>query len=122
MDNDTFEVSPLKEKEDLALLQEISSNENERLKYQTTPHVVKRASLDSDAFLEDYFSLSKDALLSESSDRNYSKVRGSERTSGLTLEVAIFFDEAAYKIFSPYMNYDDMKLQDMILAYMNGVS
>lgn len=42
--------------------------------------------------------------------------------SDLTLEVALFFDEAAYKIFSPYMSYNDENLRDMILAYLNAVS
>lgn len=40
----------------------------------------------------------------------------------LTAELALFFDAEAYRIFSPYFNYDNSKLRDMILAYMNGVS
>lgn len=48
------------------------------------------------------------------------KKRGS-REQIFTVEVAVFFDEAAYKIFAPFFNYDDTKLRDMILAYMNGV-
>ncbi|CAG9859468.1 unnamed protein product [Phyllotreta striolata] len=39
----------------------------------------------------------------------------------LTLEVALFFDEAAYKIFAPFYKHDPNKLQDMLLAYMNAV-
>lgn len=42
--------------------------------------------------------------------------------SGLTLELAVFFDEAAYKIFENHFNRDERKIQDMLLAYMNGVS
>lgn len=45
-----------------------------------------------------------------------------KRASLLTLEVAVFFDEAAYNIFAPYLKYDDKKMVDMILAYINGVS
>lgn len=37
------------------------------------------------------------------------------------VEVALFFDEAGYKIFSPYIN-DDKQMSDMLLAYLNGVS
>lgn len=122
MDNDTFEVSPLKDKENFAVLHEMISNENESSKYESTPHIVKRALLDSDVFVEDFFSLSKDTIIDDTPITNYTKIKRFEKSSGLTLEVALFFDEAAYKIFSPYMNYDDMKLQDMILAYVNGVS
>jgi hypothetical protein len=42
-------------------------------------------------------------------------------TQKLTVEVGVFFDEAAYKIFAPFFNYDSKRLQDMLLAYMNGV-
>lgn len=38
------------------------------------------------------------------------------------VEVALFFDEAGYKIFAPYMNNDEKQMRDMLLAYMNGVS
>lgn len=39
----------------------------------------------------------------------------------LTVEVGVFFDAAAYKVFAPFYNYDDDQLTDMILGYMNGV-
>lgn len=39
----------------------------------------------------------------------------------MTVELALFFDEAAYKIFAPYFDYSDKKLQNMLLAYVNGV-
>ncbi|XP_055372046.1 A disintegrin and metalloproteinase with thrombospondin motifs adt-1-like [Condylostylus longicornis] len=37
------------------------------------------------------------------------------------VELGLFFDEAAYKAFSPLFNSDDRRLAQMILAYMNGV-
>ncbi|CAH1116620.1 unnamed protein product [Phaedon cochleariae] len=43
------------------------------------------------------------------------------KSSSLTVELALFFDEAAYRIFAPYFRYDEMRIQDMLLAYMNGV-
>ncbi|CAH1981328.1 unnamed protein product [Acanthoscelides obtectus] len=39
----------------------------------------------------------------------------------MTLELAMFFDEAAYKIFAPHLDYNDNRLRDMLLAYLNGV-
>lgn len=55
--------------------------------------------------------------------RNKSKKRNRRSTKELrlTVEVGVFFDAAAYKVFAPHYNYDDDQLTDMILAYMNGV-
>ncbi|XP_077269582.1 ADAMTS metallopeptidase stall [Temnothorax americanus] len=39
----------------------------------------------------------------------------------LTLELAVFFDEAAYRLFSPFLDEDDGKIRDMLLAYVNGI-
>jgi len=47
--------------------------------------------------------------------------QSSRATKIRTIEVALFFDAAGYQLFSPYFNGDDVKLRDMLLAYMNGV-
>ncbi|XP_075215105.1 A disintegrin and metalloproteinase with thrombospondin motifs adt-1-like [Lycorma delicatula] len=39
----------------------------------------------------------------------------------LILEAAMFFDEAGYKLFAPYLKNDYHRLRNMLLAYMNGV-
>ncbi|XP_059048068.1 A disintegrin and metalloproteinase with thrombospondin motifs adt-2-like [Achroia grisella] len=38
-----------------------------------------------------------------------------------TIEIALFLDEAAYKIFYPFLNYNEADIRDMLLAYINGV-
>lgn len=38
-----------------------------------------------------------------------------------TVEIAVFFDSAAFRIFAPHFNYDNNKIRDMLLAYINGV-
>lgn len=90
----------------------------------STPHIVKRASLGPREFLEDYFSVFNNNAGSRNvvEKRRNLRIDASSASQSLTLEVALFFDEAAYRIFAPYMNYDDLKLQDMILAYLNGVN
>lgn len=40
----------------------------------------------------------------------------------MVLETALFLDEAAYRLFAPFVSNDEAKLRDMILAYLNGVS
>jgi len=47
--------------------------------------------------------------------------QSSRATKNPTIEVALFFDAAGYQLFSPYFRGDDVKLRDMLLAYMNGV-
>lgn len=128
MGNDTFEVNPIHHKKNSTIFQNLFLDNVNNYKHSSTPHIVKRAVLNTGEFVEDYFSLSRDVFKDKFRQAFLSKekenVDDSQRSSlkRLTLEVALFFDEAAYKRFSPFMNYDDMKLQDMILAYLNGVS
>ncbi|XP_053665612.1 A disintegrin and metalloproteinase with thrombospondin motifs adt-2-like [Anopheles marshallii] len=43
------------------------------------------------------------------------------RSGKPVIELAVFFDEAAYKTFAPYFNYNDAQLRDFLLAYINGI-
>ncbi|XP_052864441.1 A disintegrin and metalloproteinase with thrombospondin motifs adt-2-like [Anopheles cruzii] len=38
-----------------------------------------------------------------------------------TVELAVFFDEAAYRTFAPYFKHSDGALKDFLLAYINGI-
>lgn len=134
MDNATLEVHPLtdrlhsmlKAKEPL-----ISSVFDGDVKI---PHIIKRANMILHSHEDDAFPVAGNVW-----DRNeylqptqYPNDRfsfglnhpeaASVPAGGLTLELAVFLDEAGYRIFGPHFNYDDRKLQDMLLAYMNGVS
>lgn len=46
---------------------------------------------------------------------------GTSRLRKLTIELGLFFDEAAYRIFAPHFDNDDLKLKDFILAYVNAI-
>lgn len=50
--------------------------------------------------------------------RSEGKANAADR---LTLEVALFFDEAGYQTFAPLFRYDLEKISDLLLAYLNGV-
>ncbi|XP_067213562.1 A disintegrin and metalloproteinase with thrombospondin motifs adt-2-like [Linepithema humile] len=39
----------------------------------------------------------------------------------LTIELAVFFDEAAYRIFMPFLDNDEQMLHMLILAYVNNI-
>lgn len=49
------------------------------------------------------------------------KSKRSTKERKTTVEIAVFFDAAAYRIFAPHFNYDNNKIRDMLLAYINGV-
>lgn len=78
------------------------------------PHIVRRATLRRDILNDEAFPIAGNLLSIEAATH-----RPAPR---MTAELALFFDEPAYKIFAPYFDYDDNKLRDMLLAYVNGVS
>ncbi|RZB39497.1 Sod Cu, Reprolysin, Pep M12B propep and/or HMA domain containing protein [Asbolus verrucosus] len=109
LDDTTLEIHPLTERLQSLITEPLVEGSID----DTIPHIVKRASsvyADDEAFpvVENFWNNVREA--------------SSHRPAGaLTAELAMFFDEAAYKIFAPYLGNDDGKLQDMLLAYMNGV-
>ncbi|CAG9765921.1 unnamed protein product [Ceutorhynchus assimilis] len=122
--NATFEIQPLTLK-----LQRLTKRQ---ARDGRAPHIIKRAKLYSDFILDDLipsagnvwfqqqsngYNISSQDLLENLNQDNLQQRRGKI----LTAELALFFDEAAYKIFAPYFGYNDKKLQNMLLAYMNGV-
>ena len=125
MDNSTYEIHPLTEK-----LQRIAKRQASNTLFDNrVPHIIKRASFNSDSLLDEIFPSAgnvwnrNEALQSGSLEEIFeNEIDGFQRRGQtMTLEVAMFLDEAAYKIFAPYFGYDDKKLQNMLLAYLNGV-
>lgn len=59
--------------------------------------------------------------------RNRTKLKTSHKTKRgtkerkTTVEIAVFFDAAAYQIFAPHFDYNYDKIRDMLLAYINAV-
>ncbi|XP_050077090.1 A disintegrin and metalloproteinase with thrombospondin motifs adt-2-like [Anopheles maculipalpis] len=59
--------------------------------------------------------------LEELDARNGRNRSAPSRSSKPMVELAVFFDEAAYKTFGPYFDYNDAALRDFLLAYINGI-
>lgn len=125
MDNSTYELYPIPErlhsvlKFQQPLLEVLSEDEK-------VPHIIKRASFNTNSDFNDVFpvnlkQLNKHEFNYEALIEADTAIKTSSRLKGLTLELALFFDEAAYKIFAPYMDNNEKKIQDMLLAYVNGV-
>ncbi|KAH1015088.1 hypothetical protein HUJ05_012866 [Dendroctonus ponderosae] len=125
-DNSSFEIQPL-----LPRLQRLTKR---HAGGETAPHIIKRARFDSDFLFDEIFPIAGNAwnrqkavesnkledFLDEEIFEN-SDYFLPRRGQSMTLELALFFDEAAFKIFAPFFSYDDKKLQNMLLAYINGV-
>ena len=127
LDNIALEITPLmNEPKSLNFLDHIPI-EGQIEKFLKKPHVVKRSHLSSvisndtrpsDSFTSGYINFVK--KLSVSNELFARSGRGRE-DNDLTIELAVFFDEAAYNIFSPFFNRNEMRIRDMLLAYINGV-
>lgn len=122
MDNSTFELYPLPQRLHSMLKQQepLLDALSEDVK---VPHIIKRASFTSTADFNDIFPVN---LRSFNVESNYEALVETEnaaprKAGAKTLELAMFFDEAAYRIFAPYMGDSAKKVQDMLLAYLNGV-
>ncbi|CAG9132357.1 unnamed protein product [Plutella xylostella] len=101
VDNSTYEVRPL----DAGMGR---SEEGGR-----TPHVIRRAP--PPRFTRD------DTRPLRPRPRRPRNSKHKPGPPNYTIEIALFVDEAAYKIFNPYFNYNEADLRDMLLAYINGV-
>nr|XP_029709746.1 A disintegrin and metalloproteinase with thrombospondin motifs adt-2-like [Aedes albopictus] len=108
-------------------------------------HLVKKTSLEDVIFTEDLINRKNLLAIANRSDihllgdtlneKNYTLdgleeledlyappgFSGTSRLRKLTIELGLFFDEAAYRIFSPHFDSDDLKLKDFILAYVNAI-
>lgn len=138
LDNATLEIRPLTRRlRSFVKFEEAMKDDSEEEdQIQGVPHIVRRATttnLDQlgDDFLplvgsfEDYsrsYEIPDDESSSSEEDYVLHRYKRQERRSSTyTIEVAMFFDEAGYKIFAPYLNNNDKEMRDMLLAYMNGV-
>lgn len=135
LDNVTLEIRPLTQRlRSFVKFEEAMKDDSEEAQDQVqgVPHIIRRATsthLDQlgDDFLplvgsyEDY-SPSYESQDESSEDYLLHRFKRQERRSSTyTIEVAMFFDEAGYKIFAPYLNDNEKEIRDMLLAYMNGV-
>lgn len=95
-----------------------------------SPHIVKRSAFPHQQMEDDLLIPVPEIVVLEEdyskSDNDlfdfYARKTASPKSSQkIHIEVAVFFDEAGYRIFAPYLKYDENRLTNMLLAYMNGV-
>jgi hypothetical protein len=82
------------------------------------PHLVKRSTFNNAGSFENDF------VVAEFRHLNFKK-KFQKKNRGIsdwpTVELGLFFDEEFYKIFAPFFEYNDKKLEDFILSYVNGM-
>lgn len=128
----TLEILPLSARLQKILLEESRTTEP-LVSSNNVAHIVQRSVFPNTSFgdlnnmfkitpISDHFN--PDSGEYSDTEDNFVKVveaASNRPVNALTVELALFFDAAAYRIFSPYMNNKDTELENMILAYMNGV-
>ncbi|XP_078034631.1 ADAMTS metallopeptidase stall [Augochlora pura] len=117
--NDTFEITPLQ-------TEDISFFNDHRIKQRSEslgePHIVKRAQTPSIFFEDELMHNKRNAFINNILDEEeLQKIRNNNLEETLTLELAVFFDEPGYNLFSPFFDRNDEDIRDMMLAYINGV-
>ncbi|XP_067210451.1 A disintegrin and metalloproteinase with thrombospondin motifs adt-2-like [Linepithema humile] len=108
MENNTIEIRPLRnEFTPMCLIGDFRGQSN--LSFGKS-YVIKRSLqyfADSKLYHRDMFKLKR---------RHVRNAR-----QNLTIELAVFFDEAAYHMYMPILDNDEDKLRNMILAYVNQI-
>ena len=115
--DDTLEILPLNQRLKFVInLRGLSKDSTkDGTNIATVPHLIKRSTYFHGNFENDFIS-------SNFEKRNFQ----SKRQRGVvynqpTVELGLFFDEAFYKFFAPFFGYDQQKLRNFILSYVNGM-
>lgn len=113
LEDSILEIEPLTNSQHQPIL-----SQNEQENSASNLHVVKRST--DFPIIHNDFRKGPTILRPNMSRMEY---RSEARVSDdrLTLEVALFFDEAGYERFAPLFQYDSEKISDLLLAYLNAV-
>jgi len=110
VENDILEIRPLRNKfAPLSLIDDICIREQVNLSFDK-PHLIKKS--------QQYFA---DLNLYHWNNLESKRRHIRSTQEKLTIELAIFFDEAAYHTFMPLLDNDKEKIYLMILLYVNCI-
>lgn len=119
LQNSSFEIHPIPKRLHYFFKRREALSGEDAAESFSFPHIIRRTTVGADFLENEAFPISRNFW--NTSTINFEAA--SHRPVGaMTAEIALFFDEAGYNAFAPYMNYDDRKLTDMLLAYINGVN
>lgn len=123
--DDSFEIIPLSTR--LKFLVDVDNHhhhdnvdDTRNSQIAKIPHLVKRSTFNIPGTFENDFVVTTFRHLPVKK-KFFKRTRGMDYNSRPHVELGLFFDEAFYKIFAPFFENDDKKMQDFILSYINGV-
>ncbi|KAI4500889.1 hypothetical protein M0802_004100 [Mischocyttarus mexicanus] len=124
LENSTLEITPMEDYNSLSFDNHFIQERSEVSLEDREPHVVKRAyatPLVQDYRIKENLRYKYDLNIPKINQIISDNTKRQTTYEDLTLELAVFFDEAGYNIFSPFFDKDDEKIRDLLLAYVNGV-
>ncbi|KAI4481421.1 hypothetical protein M0804_009541 [Polistes exclamans] len=124
LENSTLEITPMEDFNSLSFDNHFISERSEASLKEREPHLIKRAyapPITQDYRIRENLRYKYDLNPPTANQISDKMTMRRETYEDLTLELAIFFDEAGYNIFSPFFDKDDEKIRDLLLAYVNGI-
>ncbi|KAL7042361.1 hypothetical protein ACKWTF_001110 [Chironomus riparius] len=120
--DDSFEILPLTTRLKSLMPENLPEDATRSTAFTKIPHLVKKSKFTMGTFENDFI-VTNFRRPSGKKPQNKNK---NKRERGIdydrpTVELGLFFDEEFYKIFSPFFDDDEKKLEDFILSYINGV-
>ncbi|XP_012220682.1 A disintegrin and metalloproteinase with thrombospondin motifs adt-2-like isoform X1 [Linepithema humile] len=108
--NDTLEIRPLRDNfASLSLIDDLCVKEEMNISFGK-PHLIKRS-----------LRLTADSSFHNLENFKLKRRHVQNTQEKLTIELAVFFDEAAYRMFMPFLDENKEMLHMMILAYVNRI-
>lgn len=120
--DDSLEILPLTTRLKSLMPENLPDDITRASAFSKIPHLIKKSKFTMGSFENDFIVTNfRHVPLKKAQKRNrFENSRGIDFDRP-TVELGLFFDEEFYKIFSPFFNNDEKKLEDFILSYVNGV-
>ncbi|XP_012216430.2 A disintegrin and metalloproteinase with thrombospondin motifs adt-2-like [Linepithema humile] len=108
--DETLKIRPLRDDfASLTSIDDLGVKEEINISF-AKPHLIKRS-----------LQISADSSFRKFDNFKQKRRYVSSTQKKLTIKLAVFFDEAAYRTFMPFLDEDEKKLRMMILAYVNNI-
>lgn len=121
--DESFEILPLSSRLkfhlDIENNEQVNVDDTRAVQFAKIPHLIKRSTFDIPGTFENDFVVTNFRHLPMR--KKFTKQARGISFDRPHVELGLFFDEAFYKIFAPFFEHDEKKLQDFILSYINGV-
>lgn len=120
--DDSLEIIPLTTRLKSLIPENLPEGVTRSSVFSKIPHLVKKSNFTMGPFENDFIVTNfRHVPVKRSQNRRRNKSGRGIDYERPTIELGLFFDEEFYKIFAPFFENDEKKLEDFILSYINGV-